>query len=447
MIRFVRKGTFAGLLVGMGLSPSSLVAQSPYAANRTQEAATKKVAEKEEQIVVVREHGKAERKCVLLSIKPQPNGLTHYVVKACDNGEIFTIQNDGPVTNKGKARTQPARADDPVVVQAQAETESGPAILSPDEFPAKPELIAPAKKIEERTPEEMPGLPLPTSKALPELPIEIEQLPLKRPMTLPDTTSIIIPGPLAPATNPKSANEIKNSTEILVIEPQMPEPSTTVEEIPSKQADAGASIIVADETPATPVRARGWVKRPRVSIFQRLFHKSPSEVDCQPCLPVPGQKAEMIVAAPEKPGRATLDATPGQATLDLTPVASKPLVEPMPEARAMLNDARPMLSFEAKKLLEVKETLKSALLPSDRMAAAEEILASAGFNVAEVRAVLMQAAQDDPADCVRASCIRSLSKLNTRDRAYVDFLAKLQDADDVGLREEAIFALQKATRK
>jgi hypothetical protein len=109
--------------------------------------------------------------------------------------------------------------------------------------------------------------------------------------------------------------------------------------------------------------------------------------------------------------------------------------------------ATPRLDDEQGQFLELKQMLVTAVTPSQRIAAAEAMLMLAPGRLEELRSVLLTAAQDDPAGCVRATCVHCLSKLRTRDQAFQSLLNAAQEDEDGEVREEATLALQKLARK
>ena len=102
---------------------------------------------------------------------------------------------------------------------------------------------------------------------------------------------------------------------------------------------------------------------------------------------------------------------------------------------------------EQSRTAELKDSLKNAERPSQRMEAAEELSKGLYLQSREIKAALMLAATDDPAACVRAACIRCLAQQGVCDEEFTKLIAAAQNDKDESVREEAGYALKKVNRK
>ena len=341
MIRYLRNGALAFALMGAGFLPASASAASPT--SPTMPNAPAKEEYKPDQIIVMKESGKPERRCKIVSANKSPDGTMTYQVKALDNGEMMTIHDRVPATTAKPAPSNPAPP-----------RPSGVVNKSEADLPrAKP-----------RTSDPLLNPPLPT------------------------------PGK-APVVAAKPEPE-KSRFRLFGKSEKQP--------APAKQAVASSSYGTAKATPEPPMA------------------RVPNE-------PLPigfGPQLPMTVPMP----RSTANEPASVALYQAPP-----------------DPARVALTLEKERIEEWKDNLKTALRPSERMAAAEALCAPTRITDADTRAAVMLAAQDDPAGVVRAACIRGMSRSGLRDQAYMTLLVACQSDRDKSVREEAIFALQKATRR
>jgi hypothetical protein len=86
-------------------------------------------------------------------------------------------------------------------------------------------------------------------------------------------------------------------------------------------------------------------------------------------------------------------------------------------------------------------SLKHALLPSDREAAAESLAGRAAGDPVVIDALCRQAG-DDPAASVRQTCVRGLGSARTSVAGVRERLQQLQSDPDAAVRREAGRALQ-----
>lgn len=412
MIRFIRKGTLTAALLGFGFVPASF-AGSPYAVNRPN---TVETPAKDEQVVIVREPGKPDRHCVLVAVKENPDGSKTYQVKASDNGEIISINQRLPEPEKS-----PVIGSLSVVKPVEA--------VAPVEIPkpidAKPVGIEPI---------DAPAV-IDPKVAVPEIALPVIE-PIAPEMKLPRLKD----RPVDPLLNPPTVEMIKV--------PNMTRPK------------------------AIPTNGE---KKPRKGLLEAIFGRNPFDPEetcgvCNTVCPPASQQAPEIVASKPIPepvltpppapepvvpakgiariepvGRSTIDDVATVAAVPPQPPVTRPLADPLPITVPAHNSGTRQLDPESKRFEELKKELVTALRPSQRMAAAEDLIVLAPGRLEEVRAALMTAAQEDAAGCVRAACVHCLAKLRTRDQAYLSLLDSAQEDEDAEVRQVAAYALQKAT--
>jgi hypothetical protein len=421
MIRSIRKGALTATLLGMGFSTSSLaqsLAQSPYGANRPTDNSAKKEA------------GTTPESGPMI---PQPEET-----KRGDSLEVLPFP----------------KAEETV-------SQIAPAIIPPAEFSKVPVRVSPLDKVQ-----------VPDSSPIPSVPAtrldKVQE---------PDSSSI----PIVPAARLDKVQEPDSSPIPSVPAARLDkvqEPDSPP--IQSAPAAPKAQVIVEpvqNNLVAPPVST----KTERPSLWKRLFGKpdapSSCQTNCVPCDPKAVNRVAPVVppdattagrrtiesrsdstpgraAVDSTPGRATVDGAPGRATIDLSAAADRTQLANLPRNQDPLSIANGISSAqqrtqdpEAVRLQKIKELLKTDMLPSHRMAAADEILQCVPGRIGEVRAALLKSAQEDPAACVRAACIHALSKLNTRDDDFSSLLDASLEDESADVRDEANFALEKLKRK
>lgn len=307
------------------------------------------VVKTEIKIIMVREPGRPDRKCLLTDQKKLPNGSTVYVLKALDNGEIMTISHDP------KGETQ--RTDDQKSASAPSD------------------LVPPT-----------PGKPM---------------MPTAQP---------------AQTAKPESEKKPGFMKRLFSKEPVDSKPKPPVAAMPPSNPVLLPALPIAPERPMAPV----------VATAQALDVKVPES---------------------NNPGVAKVD-----LRTSLTPVAVKstepPLtIDPSSVSQASVGPMPRSLDPQAMKVKGLMESLKNGELPSLRMIAAEDLLHNVPGHMEAIRGALLTAAEEDEAGCVRAACIRCLSKLGTRDESFRTLLESAQDDSDEDVREEAEYAIKKLAVK
>jgi hypothetical protein len=370
-------------------------------------------AKQKNRVVQIKEAGKPDRQCIVTSEDKLRDGSVRIRLVAIDNGEVITIN-----------------------------------------LPGDSSTVAPAEKMP------LGQLP-PSSISLPPLPVpavpSVETFPLPQ-SSLPAASGAPIGEPLVVDQAPTAA----------VVKPERPSLWRKVRSTPDAKPavvgdggiDQSAPAVAATEQP---------------SLWKRLFGDRPAkprrdttvvqsttvQVGIPTLDPTPGFASVNPMhnpAADSTPGYSTVNSTPGhvdaaprESSLQAPTVANKPPIptmgeEPLPIATGGGRSGG-RLNPEASRLQAVEYTLSAAELPAQRMAAAEEILLCVPGRVDEVRTALFRAAQDDQAPCVRAACIRALSKLNTRDATFTSLLGAALDDPNPDIRDEAAYALQKINQK
>jgi hypothetical protein len=536
---FIRGRTVKAAILGLSLAGRAAFAESPYGGNRP-DAPDVPVATPhfDEPTVTVREKGRPDRQCVVLTMQECPDGSKIYRVKAIDNGEVIALRQRGnsPMVRISLAdvpaeKTEPAlgiavSSDEPaelpppprrrfwedpvgdprivpalpsvapaapsISVPALSKVETGPALAPVQTKPATPEVEVPEKMptpttkssalVGDKPSDAGPrvtewGLPLemtePAKPSKHDIPVPV------RPAPTPARIAVAPPAiPSTPAAPPATVSTESPTAKIAVVPeaPASPAPVSTesptakitvVPDAPASpapvRAEPTAKIAVVPEAPASPAPVRAEPTTAKIA-----------DVPEAPASPVPVRTeqpvAKITVTPPEAPSapaalRIRVEVPPARLAVEPpmrttpAPIAltapghsfvgdAKPSViataRPMPP---VAQPPAPPMEPELLKLQELKRTLETAILPSQRIAAAEALVYAAPGHVEDVRSILMSAAQDDPAGCVRATCVHSLAKLRTRGQAFVDLLDAAQDDTDSEVREEAAFAMQKVSKK
>lgn len=384
MIRYLQKGALAFAMLGANFSSiSTLVASPPVSPTPVKDEY------KPEQVILMKEPGKPDRRCVVVSVKKQPDGSHSYQVKALDNGEVMTIHDRVPEKSVSAQSTE-------------------------------------IKKLA-TNPHVMDGIKLPvdvTSR------VEAD-LPRARPRTDDPLLNPKVPGT---STSPVvSAKPIAKS----------------VSTVTNKSASPSASKA---DSPSTLEKMRA-----------SMFGKSEKQIPV-PCATCPPKQVTPTIAMPRVPAtvaKSTQEPQVASMPVGPTPITYGPrLPMTVPMGRSVMNEPTPVTLYQAppdpakqavtqerERIEELKECLQSALRPSQRMAAAEELCAPSRITDLDVRAAVMLAAQDDPAGVVRATCIRGMSRVGLRDQAYIALLMACQNDRDKVVREEAGFAIEKAAKR
>jgi HEAT repeats len=331
-----------------------------------------------DQFLVVKQFGKADRRCVVLSATPKPDGLVEYRLKAVDNGDLLTITDKPGVVPP----PPPVTIVPPTVLRAGATEPTAPATA----------LAVPTKKAD-------PGPPTRHGEADPLL------------TTVPPK----IPAHLRPQVNVRPS--------------EMPEEKPAVAMPVPKKTLPVPPVTTRPATPAPAPSASGSAPNRNIPVSLR-----PS-ID-----PVP-----MTIAPPLPNPQATT-----RAIAEPVPVARMPR-PPLPAATQSYAEPRPVgfvIPLEATKandksygqerrVVEYGAVLRDSISPADREIAAMELTNGAGAASVEVRSMLLSAAAGDPAPTVRAACVRCLTKIGVKDRAYAALIAAAKQDPDARVRAEA----------
>jgi len=393
MLRIIRKGTIATTLLGLGLSPIAGAEPSgtPYTSNAPTTITTENSPKRAEQIVIVREPGRPERKCVVISFEKQADGLNIYQVRALDDGELMTIHDSASVMPsrvpvKEEAPTSvPMKTELPPATETRADEKAlppqilnfpVPPIVTPSEAVAKPEKILPPEmknRVDDSSEPPLEG-EVPAENLIPKPPEPeiIRQTPRVLESVKPTKPTE------APASN-SSGFLMRMFVQALV--------QSAVPNAETNSAPVGKAIVIVDEPARDIVMPPAYVK------------------------PLPRMEAPEVTS----------------------------LYSPPP---ANYSSA----AIERLKVQEYLDTLRHHLRPSYRMNAAEEITKGPFSRAANVHDALMLAAQEDPAPIVRATCIRCLSKLGVRDQRFMTLLKESEEDDNIEVQEEVKYAKIKARR-
>ncbi len=387
MIRYLRNGALAAALLGAAFSsPSAAAAAVPA-----------RMEYKRDQVILMKEQGKPDRRCVIISAKKQSDGSITYQVKALDNGDIITIHDRPPSSAKKQTPTNTTPA-----ANATNGVKRPPDITN---ITSKAEANLPRAKPRSNDPLLNPG----------------SNEPLLNPPAKPRSNEPL-PGPVTPTAY------------------QPPEVSPNPAPQPEREKPR-FRLFGRTEKPPTPNAARTIpgtahsTEEPPLAQVQQ----EPLPITNGPRLPM-----TVPVSRPDANEPAPLARSNQQASLP-RPAASEPA--PMALYQAPLDLARQTADMEKDRFEDLRDALKYALRPSERMAAAEALCAPTRITDPENRAAVMLSAQDDPAGVVRAACIRGMSRSGVRDQAFIALLVACQKDHDPSVRVEANLAIQKATRR
>lgn len=546
MFRIIRKNAL-GLALLLGLSPVQTFAASEPS------NATYKL----DQVIVVKEAGRADRRCIILSIKKAPDGIISYQVKALDNSEIMTIherpvQDGGNVTPSPHATAvgiasvpqKPSQVPANAVPASSGELNAAPnptaasALVAPMAQPANIGSTKSSPKAMPTTGEvpmvAAPSVVMPPASNVPPFPTIGIAPPVVAPnLIMPPVPNSVPPSPAKDAAPPAAVpNAVKPTV------PDMVPPSPTTDTAPpiatpNVEKPTAPGIVPAKPMTDTspPIATPNAVKPTAPNIVA-----SPSETATAPLVDAPisvtppptpknisssitiGTAPQVAAAQPEMPapqsapcqkrtffdrlfGRklascdtcstcetqsTTINTVRPSASAVSTGSTSKvtnepPMIRlpsspsPMPSGpsepgsvgfspllpKAAQQDAltklqpvpSPVIQLpddpvrENSRSAELKDTLKNAERPTQRIVAAEELSKGLYLQTSDIKAALMLAATDDPAGCVRAACIRCLSQQGVRDEAFMKVVAAAKSDKDAQVRQEAEYALKKSIQR
>jgi hypothetical protein len=423
MVRSIRTKALAALLGACALViPADSSRLSAGLFKRTKPA-------EEEQTIVVSEPGEPSRTCVILATDRQPDGTVLHKVKALDNGEVFTI----PVS------PEPTETPEPVRKRAVAPPISAWKVAG-----------ATSDSGWKQAPTTTPA-PMPVAASSPYgASTGVKSLPVERPLQ----ASVSPYGTSAGATHAQSMPMPK-----FVPTQASSSPYGTAAGADRQDQERGTTHTQSTPTPYGAVAPAA----------PRIASKSPSVLPPAIALTPGGGPAVLPPLPVHSTAPAPLPMPVGPARMPVGPSPSN-VVEPqilvmpsgpvklpefgapsgpakMPEFHTPPEPVRQTFSLGQAQLEEMKDNLRRALRPSHRMKAAEELATGPHGRTAEARAELLRAAKEDPAGCVRATCIECLSQLGKPDAAFMILLDGAKSDPDEAVREEAELALKRAMRK
>jgi len=395
MFRINRKQAMGLALgaIGFWTAATALADSSPAPASTA--------AFKPNQMIMLKEAGKPDRRCVIVSVSKTADGGNSYRVKATDNGEIMTVLDRMP------PGASPKSAATATVASNGSDPSKSSKHVSQNQTSVPPSAGCSVCNKAQTSAGTAPPATATVSATKPQ-----------------DDTAgpALTPGgAVTPATPPKPQRTFFDRLF------GRNKPSSTQECTTCKKPQSLPPVVsvTPDTSPFEP--------------------KASAVVTAQPMLPpVSAGMGPAMSRTPAEPLAVgfgpTLPLMPGQMPLmpGLAPRALYPEMEdPIQQAAA----------FERHRSDELKDELKNAELPSRRIMAAEALAAGNRGRTADARAALMLSAQDDPAGCVRASCIRCLSQQGLRDQAFMTLLVSAQSDKDAMVREEAEYAMKRATKR
>lgn len=207
MIRLFWKGALATVLLTIAFGNNLAVAVPPTPSKKksTTEAPTTG------EVIVLKEQGKPDRKCILLSSIPRPDGAISHQVKAMDNGEIMTIvEPKSSATAASSSTTTTPTATAPAPVKSpnfvpEMQPVSSSKLPDPD---AVPSALNPPMKPLNAMPKgaQFPPLDTPKGTATVSEPAPITAEPAMLPLHR-------VPAQV-PATNPAQVSTVQPSAQI-----------------------------------------------------------------------------------------------------------------------------------------------------------------------------------------------------------------------------------------
>ena len=383
MLQFIRKRALPLALLGLGFSFTAAWSAPHDLPNNTHDAAPP--ISPDQVVMLERKRCKPDRRCLVISAKKQQDGSTAYRVKALDNGEIMTIYDRKP--------------------------------KEPAKLPIASVSVTPSTTRTYSDPQAMQGIKTPpdvgqTSMPKPAIPQPVAQAP-------PKTSFFDRFFSKSPPSTPQQASTCTTCK----AQPAVPPSSTCAS---CKNGQPQSVTMTAQTTNKLPANSTAAPGRATISAMEPPVVAPPVVVVPSEPLPVGFGPQLPMIAAQMRP-----------QYVEPTPIRYEAPVDPVRQAIAQ----------EQQRTMELKDALKSAERPSHRITAAEELCSGNRAQTADVRAAIMMAAQDDPAGCVRAACIRCLSHQGVRDTAFMTLLVSAQSDKDASVREEAGYAFQKATHR
>lgn len=129
-----------------------------------------------------------------------------------------------------------------------------------------------------------------------------------------------------------------------------------------------------------------------------------------------------------------------------------PIARPQPPAMPMPAPAPAAivpasLTVQGSPTAPALQTLRDAVLPSEREMAVDRLRRCDWKRQPEVVEGLTQAAKSDPAATVRAACVRALGRMNVNTMPVFTVLTELKDDSDLRVRQEVDLALAAMTRQ
>lgn len=309
-------------------------------------------AEPAGETIVLQEQGKPDRKCVIVSSTPRPDGSISHKVKALDNGEIMTI-------------VEPKNAPSKTVTTGEP-TAKPTAPSKPEAAPVKGE---PAKKAE--------GAKSPYNAA-------------------------------TPAAKPNQTAESKASDQKLY-------DLATLTPLPPKYDSIPSA--------ANPPKSS---ESKKVAEPVKTTKLAPADLPRGARMPAP--EAPRGTASVSEPAPLAVVSIPQE--IPAAPVINAPSPVPVNPAMTVSRTATPGVG-------QMKEMLQEALQPSHREMAAEGLCALPQATSHEVRSLLVQSVQKDPAATVRVTCLRCLAKQNVNDGLMQAALESAMKDQDSRVRSEA----------
>jgi hypothetical protein len=133
---------------------------------------------------------------------------------------------------------------------------------------------------------------------------------------------------------------------------------------------------------------------------------------------------------------------PNLPPMQPTPYAPWPTMQPMQQPTVnVAMDRRQMPGTPTPELIQIIQVLRESPYPAQREWASNTLSTYEWRAHPEVVQVLLQAAQQDPAAIVRASCVYSLGRMNAASEPVVSTLYTLRNDADPRVRQEVEQAL------
>ncbi len=338
--------------------------------------------------IIIKQKGKPDRKCMVISSHLRPNGDTELHVRAIDNGEMMIVVSP-------KKGNQSKTANNSIANNNSSNNKQSIPLSTP-----KPGDLPPIGKVvnnskNSTTPSSNGGA---TSSISSSATSSSSNLANTSNSNKSSTKSA---GLFSRWSSSKSTKSTSNSTTVVSSYPAKTSPSNKIE-TPTLTANPsnstpGQAVVSSQKTTINPV--------------------------------MPGNGNMMMFS------NSNYSTTPA-AMPSFPPLSPGNMNFVMPVHSITVVDEDHFVAENAAKE-QLLTTLSKAIRPSVREESAEELARRKDGKSEYVRNALLKAIQEDPAPSVRATCLRSLASLGIRDSIFQTALVSAQGDKDSTVRDEA----------